>query len=71
MALLLMNSGTAWDNAKKHIESGAHGGKGTSAHAAAVIGDTIGDPFKDTAGPSLDILINVIGSIALLFAALF
>jgi len=71
MALLLMNSGTAWDNAKKYIESGAHGGKGTSAHAAAVIGDTIGDPFKDTAGPSLDILINVIGSIALLFAALF
>ena len=71
MALLLMNSGTAWDNAKKYIESGAHGGKGASAHAAAVIGDTIGDPFKDTAGPSLDILINVIGSIALLFAALF
>ena len=71
MALLLMNSGTAWDNAEKYIESGAHGGKEASAHAAAVIGDTIGDPFKDTAGPSLDILINVIGSIALLFAALF
>ena len=71
MALLLMNSGTAWDNAKKYIESGELGGKGTPAHAAAVIGDTIGDPFKDTAGPSLDILINVIGSIALLFAAMF
>jgi len=71
MALLLMNSGTAWDNAKKYIESGEVGGKGTSAHAAAVIGDTIGDPFKDTAGPSLDILINVIGSVALLFAAMF
>ena len=71
MALLMMNSGTAWDNAKKYIESGELGGKGTPVHAAAVIGDTIGDPFKDTAGPSLDILINVIGSIALLFAALF
>jgi len=71
MALLLMNSGTAWDNAKKYIESGEVGGKGTSAHAAAVIGDTIGDPFKDTVGPSLDILINVIGSVALLFAAVF
>ncbi|RLI21302.1 sodium-translocating pyrophosphatase, partial [Candidatus Bathyarchaeota archaeon] len=71
MALLMMNSGTAWDNAKKYIETGELDGKGTATHASAVIGDTIGDPFKDTAGPSLDILINVIGSIALLFAALF
>ena len=71
MALLMMNSGTAWDNAKKYIEAGALGGKGSKTHAAAVVGDTIGDPFKDTSGPSLDILINVIGSIALLFAALF
>jgi len=71
MALFLMHSGTAWDNAKKYIEAGKLGGKGTSIHAAAVIGDTVGDPCKDTAGPSLDIFINVIGSIAILFATMF
>jgi len=71
MALLLMHSGTAWDNAKKYIEAGNLGGKGTSIHAAAVIGDTVGDPCKDTAGPSLSTLINVIGSIAILFATMF
>jgi len=71
MALLLMHSGTAWDNAKKFIEIGNLGGKGTPTHAAAVVGDTVGDPFKDTVGPALDILINVIGSVAVLFAAMF
>jgi len=70
LALMLMHSGTAWDNAKKYIERNFWV-KGTPTHAAAVIGDTVGDPCKDTAGPSLDILINIIGSIALLFASSF
>jgi K(+)-stimulated pyrophosphate-energized sodium pump len=71
MALFLSNSGAAWDNAKKYIESGKFGGKGSDAHKAAVIGDTVGDPCKDTAGPSLNPLIKVLNMIALLFASLF
>ncbi len=68
MALFMSNAGGAWDNAKKHIEAGALGGKGSDAHKAAVIGDTVGDPFKDTAGPSLNILMKLMGVVALVFA---
>ncbi|MBD3239862.1 MAG: sodium-translocating pyrophosphatase, partial [Chitinivibrionales bacterium] len=68
MALFMANAGGAWDNAKKHIEGGAHGGKGSQAHKAAVIGDTVGDPFKDTAGPSLNILIKLMSVISLVIA---
>ncbi len=71
LALVLAHGGTAWDNAKKYIEAGYLGGKGTPAHAAAVVGDTVGDPYKDTAGPSLDILMDIIGTIALLLASSF
>lgn len=71
MAIFMSNSGGAWDNAKKYIEEGHHGGKGTSAHAAAVVGDTVGDPFKDTAGPSLNILIKLMSVVAVVFAPLF
>ncbi len=71
MALVLNTGGGAWDNAKKHIESGAHGGKGSEAHKAAVTGDTVGDPMKDTAGPSLHVLIKLLGTITLVLAALF
>jgi len=68
MALFMSNAGGAWDNAKKHIESGTHGGKGSPAHKAAVTGDTVGDPFKDTAGPSLNILIKLMSIISLVIA---
>jgi len=68
MAVYMSNAGGAWDNAKKYIEEGHHGGKGTSAHEAAVIGDTVGDPFKDTSGPSLNALIKVMGTISLIIA---
>ncbi|MFA6807475.1 MAG: sodium-translocating pyrophosphatase [Eubacteriales bacterium] len=68
MALFMSNAGGAWDNAKKYIEEGHHGGKGTAAHEAAVIGDTVGDPFKDTSGPSLNALIKVMGTISLIIA---
>lgn len=71
MALLLNNSGGAWDNAKKYIETGAHGGKGSFAHKAAVTGDTVGDPFKDTAGPSLHVLIKLLSTLTLVLAPLF
>jgi K(+)-stimulated pyrophosphate-energized sodium pump len=71
LALYLANSGGAWDNAKKHIEEGHYGGKGGDPHKAAVIGDTVGDPFKDTAGPALNILIKLMTVVALIFAPLF
>jgi K(+)-stimulated pyrophosphate-energized sodium pump len=71
LALILNNSGGAWDNAKKYIESGAHGGKKSEAHKAAVVGDTIGDPFKDTAGPSLHVLIKLLATLTLVLAPLF
>ena len=70
MAIFMSNSGGAWDNAKKYIESGQHGGKGSDAHKAAVVGDTVGDPFKDTSGPSLNILIKLMTVVALVFAPL-
>lgn len=68
MALFMANAGGAWDNAKKYIEGGAHGGKGSDAHKAAVVGDTVGDPFKDTSGPSLNILIKLMSVVALVLA---
>ncbi|UCD07927.1 MAG: sodium-translocating pyrophosphatase [Candidatus Aenigmatarchaeota archaeon] len=71
LALFMANAGGAWDNAKKYVEEGNLGGKGSAVHKAAVVGDTVGDPFKDTSGPSLNILIKLISIIALLFASLF
>ena len=70
-AIFMSNSGGAWDNAKKYIEGGFHGGKGSDAHRAAVVGDTVGDPFKDTSGPSINILIKLMTVVALVFAPLF
>jgi K(+)-stimulated pyrophosphate-energized sodium pump len=70
MALFMSNAGGAWDNAKKHVEAGAYGGKGSDVHKAAVVGDTVGDPFKDTAGPSLNILIKLMSVVSLVIAPL-
>jgi Na+/H+-translocating membrane pyrophosphatase len=70
LAIFMANSGGAWDNAKKFIEAGAHGGKGADAHKAAVVGDTVGDPFKDTSGPSLNILIKLMNVVSIIFAGL-
>ena len=70
LAISMSNSGGAWDNAKKYIEKGNLGGKGSDTHAAAVVGDTVGDPFKDTSGPSMNILINVMAIVSLVIAPL-
>ncbi len=71
LAIFMANSGGAWDNAKKYIESGHHGGKGSDSHKAAVVGDTVGDPFKDTSGPAMNILIKVMTIVSLVFAGAF
>ena len=71
LALMMANAGGAWDNAKKYIEAGEYGGKGSASHEAAVVGDTVGDPFKDTSGPALNILIKLMSIVALVFAPLF
>ena len=71
LAIMMANAGGAWDNAKKYVEAGHHGGKGTDQHAAVVVGDTVGDPFKDTSGPALNILIKLMSIVALVFAPLF
>lgn len=71
LAIMMSNAGGAWDNAKKYIESGTHGGKGSEAHKAAVVGDTVGDPFKDTSGPSINILIKLMTIVSLVFAPIF
>ena len=70
LAIFMANSGGAWDNAKKYIEEGHLGGKGSPAHKAAVIGDTVGDPFKDTSGPSLNILIKLMSMVSIVMAGL-
>jgi K(+)-stimulated pyrophosphate-energized sodium pump len=69
VAVMMANSGGAWDNAKKYVEGGKHGGKGSASHKALVIGDTVGDPFKDTAGPSLNILIKLMSMVSVVFAS--
>jgi len=69
LAIMMANTGGAWDNAKKFIEKGQYGGKGSPAHKASVVGDTVGDPFKDTAGPSLNILIKLMSMVSLVFAS--
>ena len=70
VAVFMSNAGGAWDNAKKYIEGGNHGGKGSECHKAAVIGDTVGDPFKDTSGPSLNILIKLVSTVSIVFSGL-
>ena len=71
LAISQSNTGGAWDNAKKYVETGKYGGKGSEAHKAAVTGDTVGDPFKDTAGPSLHVLIKLLSTISLVLGPLF
>jgi K(+)-stimulated pyrophosphate-energized sodium pump len=71
LALMMNNGGGAWDNAKKYVETGKLGGKGSNVHKATVVGDTVGDPFKDTAGPSLHVLIKLLSTITLVAAPLF
>ena len=70
MAVFMSNAGGAWDNAKKYIEAGHHGGKGSAQHKAAVVGDTVGDPLKDTAGPSLNILNKLCSTVSIVFSGL-
>ena len=70
LAMMMSNSGGAWDNAKKYIEEGHYGGKGSDAHKASIVGDTVGDPFKDTSGPSLNILIKLMSMVSVVFAGL-
>ena len=70
LAVMMSNSGGAWDNAKKYIEAGNHGGKGSEQYKAAVVGDTVGDPFKDTSGPSINILIKLTSIVSIVFAGL-
>ena len=70
LALTMANAGGAWDNAKKYVEKGHHGGKGSDTHTATVVGDTVGDPFKDTSGPSMNILINLMAIVSLVIAPL-
>ena len=70
LAIYMSNAGGAWDNAKKHIEEGHFGGKGSDAHKAAVVGDTVGDPFKDTVGPSINILVKLLSIVSIVFSAL-
>ena len=69
LAVMMANSGGAWDNAKKYVEEGNYGGKGSAAHKATVVGDTVGDPFKDTSGPSLNILIKLMSMVSIVFAS--
>ena len=69
--MFMSNSGGLWDNAKKYVESGNHGGKGSDAHKAAVVGDTVGDPFKDTAGPSINTQVTVVSLVSSIMATLF
>jgi K(+)-stimulated pyrophosphate-energized sodium pump len=69
LAIMMANAGGAWDNAKKYIEAGSHGGKGSDSHKAAVVGDTVGDPFKDTSGPAINILIKLLSMVSIVFAA--
>jgi K(+)-stimulated pyrophosphate-energized sodium pump len=71
LALVMNSGGGAWDNAKKYVELGKYGGKGSEAHKAAIVGDTVGDPFKDTAGPSLHVLIKLLATLTLVLAALY
>ena len=71
LAIMMANAGGAWDNAKKYVEEGNYGGKGSDTHKATVVGDTVGDPFKDTSGPSINILIKLMTIISLVFAPLF
>ena len=70
MAIFMSNAGGAWDNAKKYIETGQFGGKGSDSHKAGVVGDTVGDPFKDTSGPALNILIKLVSVVSVVFAGL-
>ena len=71
LAIFMSNAGGAWDNAKKYVEEGNYGGKGSNCHKATIVGDTVGDPFKDTSGPSINILIKLMTVVALVFAPLF